>query len=160
MVTLNNRSFTREFMNLKCKSYFWGSLLLAALSGCSFHPARSVLVSSIKTEAKEAPPLNISRLAAYEDNGILCVEGTVESADGEHSHERGSVLVTAYSNQSKILEEIVDCFYSTTKRQGSRYKREHEHYARRFDVHLGTEISKVSRITVEPKVSSVPCLVQ
>lgn len=130
---------------------------MLTLQACSFHPSRRVFIDEITVEIQSNPPLTITKANAFEDDGVLCVEGLVQSSEGEHSNQRGLIVVTAFSKTGNKLESTCGTFTSTEMRDGTHLRRGHEHSDRRFDVKLRSNRYDVSKLRVAPLTSSAGC---
>lgn len=130
---------------------------MVLISACSFHPARRVPTEEIAIERISADPLSIGEAKTYVDNDVLCVEGVVNSSQGEHSNNRGTVSVTVIAKSGETLERQCGAFYSSETRLGSHLHRQHEHSVRRFDVRLKSRIDDISKLIVMPLAADVEC---
>ena len=127
------------------------------LVGCSFHPARRVPVEGIEIESQSAGTLSIGEAKTYVDNEVLCVEGVINSTQGEHYDRRGTMSVTAIAKSGATLERLCGVFYSTEQPSGTYPNREHKHSARRFDIRLKSRLGAVSKLILVPLAADVEC---
>ena len=132
-------------------------LLVAALNACSFHPARRVPVEGILIESREVETLKIAQARTFDDGGVLCVEGIVESSQGAHDHMRGAVLVSAFDDKGTLLEKVKDCFMSSEEPRTYRLQIDHNHSSRRFDIQLTKSPHQVKKLVIAPDLSNGEC---
>ena len=124
--------------------------LVVALNACSFHPARRVPVEGIFIESQEVETLKIAQARTFEDGGVLCVEGIVESSQGAHDHMRGAVLVSAFDDKGTLLEKVKGCFMSSEKPRTYLLQIDHNHSSRRFDIQLTKSSREVKKLVIAP----------
>ena len=137
------------------KTRLIGLLIISVyMSACSIIFGEREKVVTIPITTKAATPLVILFPKVYLENGHLNVVGTVDSSDGEHSYESGSVVVCVFSKEGVVIKEVRGHFGSHEIRQGPA---SHSHTDRTFSVDLDIKPEIVSKIDIYPDLPGLGC---